>query len=112
MFKHTEALDSCISFISMPIDTFHENPIETHPVLAAAVKALPTLAYVRALRPTGAHAVRPAGRALIDALKSGKKGIFRSPDHHPEIIARSLLWLLLTCVVSVWHLCVPLKKAI
>lgn len=53
--------------------TFHENSIETHPVLTAAVKPLPTLAHICALRPTGAHAVHSVARSLMHALKRKKR---------------------------------------
>lgn len=89
--------------------TFDENPIETHPVLAGTVKALPTLAHVRALGPPGAHTAHSATGALIDALEIPKGEHERCHSHHSthrETLAT------FTCVVSVWHLCVPLKKAI
>lgn len=51
--------------------TFDENPVETLPLMTDAVKALPALAHVRALRPTGAHAVfvHSTAGALIQALE-------------------------------------------
>ncbi|EZA51641.1 hypothetical protein X777_08825, partial [Ooceraea biroi] len=56
--------------------TFHQNAIETHPVLTGTVKALPTLAHVSALRPTGAHTVHSASRSLVHALREPKKKEF------------------------------------